>query len=134
VVCVGAIIGHTNHCHDSDCWLPAERHWLWPSGPFQLTEQWEIEHVQKIRLLYSFSRNVVIFCFRLSVVYRQRSAAGDIYSDLDSIDLRLWHLLQAVRIDGKKIVMDFILITGIAAFVLLAIGLALTYSEFDKFD
>jgi hypothetical protein len=30
--------------------------------------------------------------------------------------------------------MDFILITGIAAFVLLTIGLALTYSEFNKFD
>jgi hypothetical protein len=30
--------------------------------------------------------------------------------------------------------MDLILITGIAAFVLLSIGLALTYSEFDKFD
>jgi hypothetical protein len=30
--------------------------------------------------------------------------------------------------------MDLILITGIAAFVLLTIGLVLTYSEFDKFD
>ena len=30
--------------------------------------------------------------------------------------------------------MDFILITGIAAFALLAVGLALTYSEFNKFD
>jgi hypothetical protein len=30
--------------------------------------------------------------------------------------------------------MDLILITGIAAFVLLTVGLVLTYSEFDKFD
>jgi|GEM_PF-3783277 len=30
--------------------------------------------------------------------------------------------------------MDLILITGIVAFVLLTIGLILTYSEFDKFD
>jgi hypothetical protein len=30
--------------------------------------------------------------------------------------------------------MDIILVTGIAAFVLMVIGLALTYSEFDKFD
>jgi hypothetical protein len=30
--------------------------------------------------------------------------------------------------------MDLILITGIVAFVLLTIGLFLTYSEFDKFD
>jgi len=30
--------------------------------------------------------------------------------------------------------MDLILFTGIAAFVLMVIGLALTYSEFDKFD
>lgn len=30
--------------------------------------------------------------------------------------------------------MDLILVTGIAAFVLMVIGLALTYSEFDKFD
>lgn len=30
--------------------------------------------------------------------------------------------------------MDIILFTGIAAFVLMVIGLALTYSEFDKFD
>jgi hypothetical protein len=30
--------------------------------------------------------------------------------------------------------MDLILITGIVAFVLLTIGLVLTYSEFDKFD
>lgn len=30
--------------------------------------------------------------------------------------------------------MDLILITGIAAFVLMVVGLALTYSEFNKFD
>jgi hypothetical protein len=30
--------------------------------------------------------------------------------------------------------MDLILITGIIAFVLLTVGLVLTYSEFDKFD
>jgi hypothetical protein len=30
--------------------------------------------------------------------------------------------------------MDLILITGIMAFVLLTIGLVLTYSEFNKFD
>ena len=30
--------------------------------------------------------------------------------------------------------MDLILITGIMAFVLLTVGLVLTYSEFDKFD
>jgi len=30
--------------------------------------------------------------------------------------------------------MDLILFTGIAAFVLMVIGLALTYSEFNKFD
>jgi hypothetical protein len=30
--------------------------------------------------------------------------------------------------------MDIILVTGIAAFVLMVVGLALTYSEFDKFD
>lgn len=30
--------------------------------------------------------------------------------------------------------MDLILITGIAAFLLMVVGLALTYSEFDKFD
>jgi hypothetical protein len=30
--------------------------------------------------------------------------------------------------------MDIILVTGIVAFVLMVVGLALTYSEFDKFD
>ena len=30
--------------------------------------------------------------------------------------------------------MDLILVTGIVAFVLLIVGLALTYSEFSKFD
>jgi len=30
--------------------------------------------------------------------------------------------------------MDIILVTGIVAFVLMVIGLAFTYSEFDKFD
>ncbi len=30
--------------------------------------------------------------------------------------------------------MDIILMTGTVAFVLMAVGLALTYSEFDKFD
>lgn len=30
--------------------------------------------------------------------------------------------------------MDLILITGIAAFVLMVVGVALTYSEFNKFD
>ncbi len=30
--------------------------------------------------------------------------------------------------------MDIILVTGIIAFVLMVFGLALTYSEFDKFD
>ncbi len=30
--------------------------------------------------------------------------------------------------------MDLILFTGIVAFVLLTIGLILTYSEFNKFD
>lgn len=134
VVCVGTIIGHSDDSHGCDCWLPAKRHWLWPSGPLQLLELLESKHVQKIRLLYSVSCDVVLFCFRLPVVYRQGSAAGDIYSNLDSIDLRFWHLLQAVRFDGKEIVMDFILMTGIAAFVLLTIGLALTYSEFNKFD
>jgi hypothetical protein len=64
----------------------------------------------------------------------QGSSAGDFYSHLDSIDFRLWHLLQAVRINGQEIVMDLILITGIAAFVLMVVGLALTYSEFNKFD
>ena len=68
------------------------------------------------------------------MVRRQGSSAGDLYSDLDSIDLRLWHLLQVVCVNGKEIIMDLILITGIVAFVLLIIGLALTYSEFNKFD
>jgi hypothetical protein len=68
------------------------------------------------------------------VVHRQGSAAGDIYRHLDSIDIRLRHLFQVVRTDGEEIVMDPILITGIIAFALLTIGLALTYSEFDKFD
>ena len=93
VVCVRAIIGHTDHCHSGNCWLPAERHWVWPAGPLQLLEQLESEHVQKIRLLYSFSRDVVFFHFRLSVVRRQRSSAGDIYSNLDSLYFRLWYLL-----------------------------------------
>ena len=78
--------------------------------------------------------DVVIFCCRVSVVHRQGPSAGDIYINLDSIDFCVWHLLQVVCINGKEIAMDFILITGIAAFALLAVGLALTYSEFNKFD
>ena len=68
------------------------------------------------------------------MVCRQGSAAGDLYRDLDSIDLRVRHLLQVVCTDGQEIVMDLILMTGIIAFVLLTIGLVLTYSEFDKFE
>lgn len=68
------------------------------------------------------------------MVRGQGPTAGDIHGDLDSIDLCFRHLLQAVRTDGQEIVMDLILVTGIMAFVLLVIGLVLTYSEFDKFD
>jgi hypothetical protein len=68
------------------------------------------------------------------VVRSQGPAAGDFYSHLDSSDLFVWHLLQTVRTNGQEIAMDIILVTGIAAFVLMVVGLALTYSEFDKFD
>ena len=131
---VGVIVGHKEHSHGSDCRVSAERHRVWLSGLFQILKQQEHQHVQKIRLLHSSSRNVVILRFRLSLVRCQGLAAGDFYSHLDSSDLLVWHLLQIMRINGQEIAMDIILVTGIIAFVLMVFGLALTYSEFDKFD
>ena len=59
--------------------------------------------------------------------------AGNIYCDLGSIHLRLRNLLQAGHIAGEGELMSIDLLTcGIAVFVLLVIGLALTVMEFRK--
>jgi hypothetical protein len=54
---------------------------------------------------------------------------------MDSVDIRLWHLLQAGGLDGEKTVSpNELLVLGTVVFGLLVVGLVLTILEFRKMN
>lgn len=105
------------------------------SGPFgrpNNVERIRRRNVSKIRFLYNTGGGYFVCHLRLPVVCTRGSGTGDLYSHLDSLDIYLRHLLQALRADGEKKMTFDLLFPAIVVFVLMLVGVILTVFEFHK--